>query len=157
MALLWDVKAVVVPILVDAVGKVSKQLEKHLKRIDIPLVAPCLQKAVLLGIAFILRRLLSISGFGLNSDTKYEFSILRRCFHTLASVSQVWISLRTKELRTLCRLHNERNIFHAWSTPPEGKCHSIVQEKKSSRKRIYQNFKQCKWRRKINRKLHCKT
>ena len=60
----WDVKAVVEPIVVGALGTVSKELEKRLKRIDIPLVVPCLQKAALLGTAFILRRVLAISGFG---------------------------------------------------------------------------------------------
>ena len=60
----WDVEAVVVPIVVGALGTVSKELEKHLKRIDIPLVVPCLQKAALLGTAFILRRVLGISEFG---------------------------------------------------------------------------------------------
>ena len=60
----WDVKAVVVPIVVSALGTVSKELEKHLKRIDIPLVIPCLQKAAFLGTAFILRRVLGISEFG---------------------------------------------------------------------------------------------
>ena len=57
-------KAVVVPIVVGALGTVSKELEKHLKLIDIPLVVPYLQKAALLGKAFILRRVLGISEFG---------------------------------------------------------------------------------------------
>ena len=57
-------KAVVVPIVVGALGTVSKELEKHLKLIDIPLVVPYLQKAALLGKAFILRRVLGTSEFG---------------------------------------------------------------------------------------------
>ena len=60
----WGEKAVVVPIAVGALGTVSKELEKHLKRIDIPPVVPCLQKAALLGTAFVLRRVFGISGFG---------------------------------------------------------------------------------------------
>ena len=60
----WDVKAVVVPIVVGALGTVSKELGKLLKRIDIPLVIPCLQKDALLGTAFILRRVLGISELG---------------------------------------------------------------------------------------------
>ena len=55
-----NVKAVVIPIVVGALGKVSNELEK---RIDVPLVVPCLQKTALLGTAFILRRVLGISEF----------------------------------------------------------------------------------------------
>lgn len=47
---------------VGTLGPVSNKLEKHLKRMDFPVVAPCFQKAALLGTAFVLRRLLGISG-----------------------------------------------------------------------------------------------
>ena len=58
-----NVKVVVVPMVVGALGKVSNELEKHQKRIDVPLVVPCLQKTALLDTAFILRRVLGISEF----------------------------------------------------------------------------------------------
>ena len=56
-------KAVVVPIVVGTLGTVSNELGKHLKRIDILLVVPCLQKAALFGTAFILKRVRGISEF----------------------------------------------------------------------------------------------
>ena len=39
-------------------GTVSKELERHLKRIE---TTPCWQKAVLLGTAIILRRVIGVS------------------------------------------------------------------------------------------------
>ena len=41
---LWDVKAIVIPIVVGAFGTVHEQLENHLKAIGIPIVLSCLQK-----------------------------------------------------------------------------------------------------------------
>ena len=64
MQKLWDVKATVIPIVVGALGRVSEKLENHLKTMGIPIVISCLQKAVLPGTAFILRRLLDISESG---------------------------------------------------------------------------------------------
>ena len=61
---LWGVNATVIPIVVGALGTVSKELESHLKTIGIPIVVSCLQKAALLGTAFILRRVLDISESG---------------------------------------------------------------------------------------------
>ena len=61
---MWDVKATVIPILVDVLGTVSEELENHLKTIGIPIVISCLQKTALLGTAFILRRVLGISESG---------------------------------------------------------------------------------------------
>ena len=61
---LWDVNATVIPIVVGALGTVSEELEGHLKTIGIPIVVCCLQKAALLGTAFILRRVLDISESG---------------------------------------------------------------------------------------------
>ena len=55
---LWDVKAKVIPIVVGGLGTVCEELENHLKTIGIPIVIGCLQKTVLLGRAFILRRVL---------------------------------------------------------------------------------------------------
>ena len=57
---LWDANATVIPIVVGALGTVSEELESHLKTIEIPIVVSCLQKAALLGTAFILRRALDI-------------------------------------------------------------------------------------------------
>ena len=61
---LWDVKATVIPIVVGALGTVSEELENRLKTIEIPIVMSCLQKAALLGTAFILKRVLDISESG---------------------------------------------------------------------------------------------
>ena len=58
---LWDVKVTVIPIVVRVLGTVSEKLDNHLKTIRIPIVISCLEKAALLGTAFILRRVLDIS------------------------------------------------------------------------------------------------
>ena len=71
---LWDVKATVIPIVVGALGTISEELENHLKTIGIPIVISCLQKAALLGTAFILRRVFDISKSGKLSDVKAFFS-----------------------------------------------------------------------------------
>ena len=64
MQKLWDVKATVIPIVVDALGIVSEELENHLETIGVPIVISCLKKAVLLGSAFIVRRVLGSSESG---------------------------------------------------------------------------------------------
>ena len=61
---LWDVKATVIPIVVGALGIVSEELENHQKTIGKPIAISCLQKAALLGTAFVLRRVLDISESG---------------------------------------------------------------------------------------------
>ena len=61
---LWDVKATVIPIVVGALGRVSEKLENHLKTIGIPIVISSMQKAALLGTAFIFRKFLDISESG---------------------------------------------------------------------------------------------
>ena len=61
---LWDVKATVIPIAVGALGTVSEEIENHLNIVWIPIVLSCLQKAALLGTAFILKRVLEISENG---------------------------------------------------------------------------------------------
>ena len=61
---LRDVKARVILIVAGALGTVSEELENHLKTIGIPIVISCLQKAALLGTAFILIRVLGISESG---------------------------------------------------------------------------------------------
>ena len=61
---LWDVKVTVLPVGVGALEIISEELENHLKTIGIPIVISCLQKAALLGTAFILRRALGISESG---------------------------------------------------------------------------------------------
>ena len=60
----WDVKATVIPIVVGTLGTVSEELKNHLKNIGVPIITSCLQKAALLGTAFILRRVLGISESG---------------------------------------------------------------------------------------------
>ena len=64
MKKVWNVKAKVIPIVVCALGTVSEELENNLKTIGIPIVIKCIQKAALLGTAFILRRVLDISESG---------------------------------------------------------------------------------------------
>ena len=60
----WDVKATVIPIEVGALGTINEELENHLKTIGIPIVISCLQKAALLGTAFIFWRVLDNSESG---------------------------------------------------------------------------------------------
>ena len=61
---MWDVKSTVTPVVVGAFGTVSEKLENDLKTIGIPIVISCLQKALLLGTALILREVLEISESG---------------------------------------------------------------------------------------------
>ena len=61
---LWGVKVTFILIVADALGTVCEEVENHLKTIGIPIVISYLQKAVLLGTAFILRRVLGISDSG---------------------------------------------------------------------------------------------
>ena len=58
---LWGVKVTFILIVADALGTVCEEAENHLKTIGIPIVISYLQKTVLLGTAFILRRVLGIS------------------------------------------------------------------------------------------------
>ena len=58
--------------MVGALGAISHNLQFYLKKIDIPIVTSCSQKTVILGTAFILRRVLGISEFGLNSNVKVD-------------------------------------------------------------------------------------
>ena len=60
---LWKLKAEVVPGVVGTLGTVSHNLNFFLKKTDIPIVTSCLQKAAILGTAFILRRVVGISEF----------------------------------------------------------------------------------------------
>ena len=61
---LWGVKVTFILIVADALGTVCEEVENNLKTIGIPIVISYLQKAVLLGTAFILRRVLGISDSG---------------------------------------------------------------------------------------------
>ena len=61
---LWNVKAIVILVVVGALGTVSEELENYEKTIGISIVISYLQKAALLGTAFILRRVLDISESG---------------------------------------------------------------------------------------------
>lgn len=54
-------KAVVVPMVFEVLRTVSDELKKHLKRTEISLVVPCLQKTALLGTPLVPRRVLDIS------------------------------------------------------------------------------------------------
>ena len=52
------------PAYIDHRAVVSKELERRLNPIDISVAVPCLQKAVLQGTAFVLKRVLGIPGLG---------------------------------------------------------------------------------------------
>ena len=71
---LWNVKATVIPVVVGALGTVSEELENYLKAIGILIVISSLQKAALLGIAFIFKRVLGNSECGSLSYVKVFFS-----------------------------------------------------------------------------------
>ena len=58
---LWKLKAEVVPVVVGALGTIPQNLKFYLKKIDILIITLCLQKTVIPGTAFILRRVLGIS------------------------------------------------------------------------------------------------
>ena len=57
---LWQVKVMVVPVVVGALDTIPKVLEKHLKEIGTSVRVELLQKATLLGTARILRKTLEI-------------------------------------------------------------------------------------------------
>ena len=69
---LWKLKADVVPRVVGTLGIISHNLKFFLKKTDIPIVTSCLQKAAILGTAFILR-VLGISECRSNSDIKQNY------------------------------------------------------------------------------------
>ena len=57
---LWRAKTKVIPVIVGAVGVISKKLKGHLKEIGIPNRVRTLQKSALLGMATILRKVLEV-------------------------------------------------------------------------------------------------
>ena len=61
---LWNVKATVKHVVIGVLGTISDNLDKHLRTIRISITISCLQRAALLGIAFILNRVLGISEAG---------------------------------------------------------------------------------------------
>ncbi|XP_048590562.1 uncharacterized protein LOC125573819 [Nematostella vectensis] len=60
IARLWDIKTCVVPIVVGALGTVSKNLTKHLSSIGLKTRIELLQKGALLGSAWLLRQVLEV-------------------------------------------------------------------------------------------------
>ena len=82
----WDVKAIVIPIAVGALGIVSKELENDLKTIGIPIAIYCLQRASLLGTAFILGGSLAFQRVG-NSQMSRHFSrhVVVMLYHNINS------------------------------------------------------------------------
>ena len=54
---LWNKKADVVPIIIDALFTIKKNFEKQMKKLNIPIAIPCLLKATVSGTAFVLGRL----------------------------------------------------------------------------------------------------
>ena len=73
MKKLWNVKDTVILIAVGALGTVGEELANHLKTIRKPIVISYLQKAPLVGTAFILRRVLTFQRVG-NSQMSRHFS-----------------------------------------------------------------------------------
>ena len=59
--MLWNVKATVIPVVTGALGRTNDNHKNHLRTTGIPITTTSLQKAALLGTAFILRRVLVIS------------------------------------------------------------------------------------------------
>ena len=70
---MWNVKDTVILIAVGALGTVGEELANHLKTIRKPIVISYLQKAPLVGTAFILRRVLTFQRVG-NSQMSRHFS-----------------------------------------------------------------------------------
>ena len=60
IARMWDKETLIVPIIIGARGSIPNDLEYNLKKLDISYNVETLQKSVLLGIANILRKVLSI-------------------------------------------------------------------------------------------------
>jgi len=62
---LWNMRTSVIPIVVGALGAVSKHFEKYVQKLDLPALNwDLLQKSSLLGTASILRQVLQLSGAG---------------------------------------------------------------------------------------------
>ena len=59
----WNVKVLAVLLVVGAIEAVSGELVKNLGQLEISLVVPCLPKAILIGTAFILRRVICFSEY----------------------------------------------------------------------------------------------
>ena len=57
---LQKVKVVVILVIIDALGTMSKKMHRYIKQIDIPGDIVSMQKTAILGIAFILQRVLRI-------------------------------------------------------------------------------------------------
>ena len=66
---LWKLKTEVVPVVLGAFGTIHQNLKFYLRKIGIH-VLTCWLKTVILGTAFILRRVPGISEFRSNSDVK---------------------------------------------------------------------------------------
>ena len=56
----WNVKVVVIPVVIGALGTMSKKIHHYIKQIDIPADIVSIQKTAILGTAYILRRVLGI-------------------------------------------------------------------------------------------------
>ena len=57
---IWNCSSKVIPVIVGALGSVTKNLEKHLKSIEVDCKISVIQKSALLGTANILRKFLSV-------------------------------------------------------------------------------------------------
>ena len=57
---MWDCKTTVVPIIIGALGSIPKNLQNHLKSLNIDCKISTFQKSALLGTAGILRKVLSV-------------------------------------------------------------------------------------------------
>ena len=62
---LWEMKTMVIPIVIGSLGTISKQLKHHIERLELNNISLIeIQKSVILGTANILRKVLQLSGAG---------------------------------------------------------------------------------------------
>ena len=56
----WNVKVVVIRVVIGALGTMSKRMHQYIKQIDLPADVISIQKTAILGTVYILRRVLGI-------------------------------------------------------------------------------------------------
>ena len=62
---LWEMKTMVIPIVIGSLGTIPKQLKHHIERLELNNISLIeIQKSVILGTANILRKVLQLSGAG---------------------------------------------------------------------------------------------
>ena len=56
----WNVKVVIIPVVIGALGTMLKKIHHYIKQIDIPIGIVSIQKIAMLGTVYIIRRVLGI-------------------------------------------------------------------------------------------------